>query len=317
MKNNSVEFYVKKFSRLKVATYKGSKAPHKPILLLSIIQSIEKKEINDNKIYITPALVARFKDNWHLLVKNSKFTANFSLPFYHLKSEGFWFLKILAGKEIALTASNSIKSFSHLKEVVDYAYFDPYLFQFLREPVTGTLLKQTLLQTYFQIYQYQFPQQLSLIAEIEDEILKEPSAIYKTKAETFDDEEVFIRGGVFKKIVPQIYNYSCCISGMRIIASREIQMIDACHIIPFSESHDDTISNGISLCPNLHRAFDRGLIAIDEDYRVHVSNSFSESTVDYSIKQYEGKELLLPKNEKHFPSTQNLLWHKENRFHVL
>jgi putative restriction endonuclease len=91
-------------------------------------------------------------------------------------------------------------------------------------------------------------------------------------------------------------------------------MIDACHIVPFSESHDDTISNGISLCPNLHRAFDRGLISIDEDYKVIVSSSFSESSVDYSIKQYEGKELFLPKDYEHFPSANNLLWHKNNSF---
>ena len=55
---------------------------------------------------------------------------------------------------------------------------------------------------------------------------------------------------------------------MRIITDADIQIINACHIIPFSESHDDTITNGISLCPNLHRAFDRGLVALDPEYRV-------------------------------------------------
>jgi len=103
---------------------------------------------------------------------------------------------------------------------------------------------------------------------------------------------------------------------MRIIASKEVQMIDACHIVPFSDSHDDTISNGISLCPNLHRAFDRGLISVDEDYRVIVSNSFSESSPDYSIKQYEGKQLFLPKETGYFPLIENLRWHMINIFKV-
>ncbi|WP_201288840.1 HNH endonuclease signature motif containing protein [Polaribacter septentrionalilitoris] len=40
-------------------------------------------------------------------------------------------------------------------------------------------------------------------------------------------------------------------------------MIDACHIVPFSISNDDTIPIGISLSPNLYRAFDRGLITIN------------------------------------------------------
>lgn len=314
MEIKSLDFFVKKFSRLKVAIVKGNKAPHKPILLLSIIQSIDTGEISQNKICITADLVARFKDNWHHFVTNTGFTANFSLPFYHLQSEKFWFLKTLPGREIALTSSHSIKSFSHLKEVVDYAYLDSTLYKFLKDAKTRDILKHTLLSTYFKVYSLNQPYQLSLVAEIKSEILKEAPAVYKTKAESFDEEEVFIRSGVFKKVVPQIYNYSCCISGMRIIASKEIQMIDACHIIPFSESHDDTISNGISLCPNLHRTFDRGLISIDENYRVLVSDNFSENSIDYSIKQFEGKQLLLPQTQGYLPSKQNLSWHRQHVF---
>ncbi len=123
-----------------------------------------------------------------------------------------------------------------------------------------------------------------------------------------------MRGGVFKKVVPRIYNYTCCISGMRVTAGSAVQMIDACHIVPFSESHDDTIGNGISLCPNLHRAFDRGLISIDENYKVIVSSQFRESDEsDYSIRKYQSKRILLPTEEKYRPSRENLIWHLENR----
>ncbi|MEL0649918.1 HNH endonuclease [Algibacter sp. TI.3.09] len=55
-------------------------------------------------------------------------------------------------------------------------------------------------------------------------------------------------------------------SEMKIETSVNIQMVDGCHIIPFSVSNDDTIPNGLSLSPNLHRAFDRGIITINEDY---------------------------------------------------
>lgn len=310
----TLTYYITRFQKLKTASVDKIKAPHKPVLLLSIIQSIEHNEILENKIYITPQLVARFKDNWHHLVHSSKFTANFSLPFFHLRSENFWFLKTLPGRELLLTSSGSIRSFSHLKEVVEYAYFDPNLFMLLKDWATREELKNILLKHYFHIHSYVFSDQLSLVAEIENEMLHEPAAVYKRQAQTFDDEEVFIRCGVFKKLVPQIYNYTCCISGMRIIASREIQMIDACHIVPFSESHDDTISNGLSLCPNLHRAFDRGLISINSDYRVIISTSFEEQSADYSIKQFEHKEIFLPKNKSQIPSLVNLDWHFKNTF---
>lgn len=47
--------------------------------------------------------------------------------------------------------------------------------------------------------------------------------------------------------------------------------------------YNDTITNGIALCPNLHRAFDRGLIAIDDNFKVLVSQSFREDETNYSV----------------------------------
>src|SRR5690606_13110164 len=255
---STLEKYIYKFSKLRVDRSKGSPAPHKPILLLSIIAEIENGTITENRVYITPELLARFKDIWHQLVMNSTFNQNFSLPFYHLNSEGFWLLHTYIGKEIALTSSNSIKSFGHLKDVVDFASLSGDLYELLRIVETRDILKTTLLNVYFG------GKSLSKInrtvIEIADQIVNEHPTSYKNKALFFDEEEVFLRSGVFKKEIPKLYNYTCCISGMRIIASTSIQMIDACHIVPFSESHDDTIGNGLSLCPNLHRAFDRHLI---------------------------------------------------------
>ncbi len=71
-------------------------------------------------------------------------------------------------------------------------------------------------------------------------------------------------------------------------------MVDACHIIPLGESYYDTITNGIALFPNLHRAFDRGLIAIDNNYKVVVSKTFKEEVTNYSIRIFEGQEIMLP-----------------------
>ena len=80
----TLPLYLQKFKTLNRASVNGVKAPHQPILLLSVIQSIECGEIIDNKIEITSELVARFKDNWNLLVHNNFLQPRFALPFYHL-----------------------------------------------------------------------------------------------------------------------------------------------------------------------------------------------------------------------------------------
>ncbi len=128
------------------------------------------------------------------------------------------------------------------------------------------------------------------------------------------EEEIFIRCGLFKKTIPKIYNYSCCISGMKIESSQNAQMVDACHIIPFNISHDDTIPNGISLSPNLHRAFDRGLITINNNYIVRLSPTVRDNASVYSISQLDGTQIMLPEKEKWYPSSESIKWHNAEIF---
>ena len=86
--------------------------------------------------------------------------------------------------------------------------------------------------------------------------------------------------------------------------------------MPFSESRNDTIGNGISLCPNLHRAFDRFLISIDADYRMRVTADVLEEG-DYGLRQFEGREILLPVERKYWPELRNLEWHWGRSMHVI
>ena len=88
-------------------------------------------------------------------------------------------------------------------------------------------------------------------------------------------------------------------------------MIDACHIVPFSFSCDDAVANGIALCPNPHRAFDKGLIAIDENYNVVISKSFCEDETSYSIGAFEGKRIKLPNLKSYFLLKKNFGWHRD------
>jgi putative restriction endonuclease len=64
----------------------------------------------------------------------------------------------------------------------------------------------------------------------------------------------------------------------------------------------------------LHRAFDRGLIGIDEDCRVIVSNKFVETETNYSLKKFAGNIILLPTNFNYAPLIKNFEWHRKNVF---
>lgn len=317
---NKLHKYLSAFQKLRIDRAHGI-APHKPILLLSVLQTYQN-EINTNqRIYITPELVALFKSNWSLLV-TSNHDCRFALPFYHLKSELFWNLIPKAGFEKILQLKSPMRSFANLNTAVECAVIDDELFSLMKNKKNNSFLQQFLLDKYFPNTKSNFGnsanEQQKLLDYIEGKILSEDAAEYKTEIRELiqqqNEEEIFLRGSFFKREISKIYNNTCCISGMKIDATISISMIDACHIVPFSKSYNDTITNGIALCPNLHRAFDRGLITIDNNYRVVVSKSFKEDETNYSIKLFENQKIILPKQELYYPLPKNFEWHNENIF---
>jgi putative restriction endonuclease len=307
---STLSYYLNKLTTLKRASLKGSKAPHKPILLLSVLQSMDAGEITTNQIAITPQLVARFKDNWNWLVGSSHFKPNFALPFFHLQGDGFWHLQTYPGQEILLTSSLSIRSFAQLKEAVAFAYLDSDLYELLTNNSTKADIYNHLLLHYFGNIQQQYPPQ-NLFETITKQVLNEAPVSYGNTI--LDEEEQFVRSGVFKKTIPQVYNYTCSITGMQIVSGYDIQMVDACHIVPFSATQNDSITNGISLSPTMHRAFDRGLIAIGDNYEILVSNSFTENKFS-NIKAYQNQTIILPKHTNYYPSLDNIAWHRLHIF---
>lgn len=304
--------YLKKFTRLRQGVTRYGKAPHKPVLLLTFIELFEKGELSENRVYISPELVALFKETFAILVRTAH-TSDFSLPFYHLATEGFWTVRTKAG-----TALNvHIKSINTLNDVVNYGCFADDLYTLLISTESRDILKTALLDQYFPDTKSEYlkTKQGGYIQNLQSYLLNEAPAGYALTVSDTDEEEAFIRGGLFKKLVPQVYNHTCCISGMRLVSKHGFSMIDACHIIPFSLSKDDKINNGLALCPNLHRAFDRGLISVNERLSVLVSDAISEDTTNnYALQHLKGKPLTLPFGAKHYPDAANLAWHRQHVF---
>jgi putative restriction endonuclease len=316
----NLEKYLKTFDSLRIDKAHGI-APHKPILLLSILQTFQNNNSNSKRIYISPELVALFKTNWNLLV-TSNHDCRFALPFNHLTSDKFWKLIPKPGFENILKLSSSMRSFANLNAAVEYAQIDEDLFFLMKDKKSNEILQHFLLNKYFNETKKNYDQsnylQQKLFDSIENKILNESPDEYMKEIKELlinkNDEEVFLRGSLFKREIPRIYNNRCAISGMRIDSTLSVSMIDACHIIPWSFSNNDSVTNGIALCPNLHRAFDRGLIAIDENYKVLVSKSFKEELSSYSIKCFENEEINLPSHKNYFPNINNFNWHFENIF---
>ncbi len=310
---------LERYISFKQGSTKYGKAPHKPILVLALVEAIDKGSVVQNQFPISAEIVGYFRGYWNQLVKTGH-TPNFALPFFHLQNEKsqIWKLETLLGFENVLTSSNSVKSLSTLSTYVRYGKLADEFFNFLLDKPNREIAKARIIEKYFDLSGngfYDFP--VDYLKEIDSQILNEPPSEYvgriiqlKNQAKEIMEEEDFMREAAFKKLIPQLYNNTCAISGMRVDTTMNASMIDACHIVPWAESHDDTVTNGISLSPNLHRAFDRGLIAIDDDYRVIISDGFVESDSPYKISQFNKSKILLPESSKCRPSRENLENHR-------
>jgi putative restriction endonuclease len=314
----NLKYYVSAFKKLKRAHQHGG-APHKPILLLSILEGVSRDEIPSNKILITPELILCFKELWSKLVQ-SPHQLNFALPFYHMRSELFWKLVCKPGNEISLTSSRSIKSLVSLSESLQYAEIDEDLYLLMSDSISNAVLRMTIIKHYFPNIE-DVKVEYNSLQSIKNQILNDDQIKYKSRIESLQkslskeevEEDLFVRGSLFKREVPKLYNYTCAISRMRIVSTSNTQMVDACHIVPFSISKDDTIGNGISLSPNFHRAFDRGLISISNDFKIIVSEKLIEDQTPFSISQFVGVKIILPENSRYYPSSESLEWHRNNR----
>ncbi len=74
----------------------------------------------------------------------------------------------------------------------------------------------------------------------------------------------------------------CCIENYNIL--------QACHIKPYancddSEKYDD--ENGITLCLNHHKLFDKGLFTLNKNAKVEISKNLLEDDIHLFFKQYE------------------------------
>ena len=331
----NLDQYLQKFKKLHVDHSRknilGSVAPHKPILLLSVIQLIEDGLIDSPQIHLTPELLATFKKYWEQLA-NPKFHSEIAVPFFYLKSDGFWTLVPHSGQAQALSASKGLKSFSQLTQKVAYAELDRELFRLWQKPQHRADFRQVLLDTYLDYNKVRFTTKIDYnqyVQTLETTYLEEDFATYQArlmeenkiaqrdhrKKEKFLEEE-FIRSQLFQRTILRLYNYTCCISGLRVITdvsiTQTITMVDACHIEPFAKNRNNSIQNGIALTPTLHRAFDRGLITIDDRYRVIVADNFQENTASrYNLSGFQGQKILLPPYEQFYPKVEVLKAHRE------
>ncbi|MBK8205343.1 MAG: HNH endonuclease [Planctomycetes bacterium] len=125
--------------------------------------------------------------------------------------------------------------------------------------------------------------------------------------------------GFFRRTVLASYASACAVCGI----SPEPLLV-ASHIIPWSinEARRADPTNGLCLCALHDKAFDSGLLSIDEGMRILVSNRLQQSGRERNtpvsklhiagLIEIAGQELRLP--SRFPPDASAVAWHRKMRF---
>jgi hypothetical protein len=123
-----------------------SGAPHKPLLLLSVLRNLGVGLIPDtSKIELNSDLEASFYALWYALFQSERAT-NIALPFLHLSFDGVWGVIGADGAEIDPASARSLR---YLKEIKACAQLEPSLCALLTSPEFRKNAEDALLGAYF------------------------------------------------------------------------------------------------------------------------------------------------------------------------
>lgn len=116
----------------------------------------------------------------------------------------------------------------------------------------------------------------------------------------------------FMHNVRSAYSNRCAVTGLRLINGGGRPEVQAAHIQPVASMGPDSVRNGLALSGTVHWMFDRGLISIDDDYRILVSTNHVPEDAVRLLNQ--SGTINLPKDGTLHPNQHYLKFHRDNVF---
>src|SRR5262249_7212563 len=303
-------------SRWPATTY--YRAPHKPVLLLAVIDLIAEGTVSANLIEITPDLGELSTLYWSRVMPPDQH-GNLALPFFHLKSDGFWHLTPQPGKKSIVEGSEQIKSVSRLRELIVGARLDEELYQLMQNVRSREQLRALLIEKYFtpELHPGLMEQGIiNLEAYNYSQILLEQAKKQKdSKPISALSVRHAARDQGFRRAVVTAYDHRCAVCGLRMLTADGHTVVDAAHIKPWSVSFNDNPRNGVALCKLCHWTFDEGMISVSSKYIVVTSPQLSVNrNIPGHVITFASREIIGPKEETLWPDLEALDWHRQNVF---
>lgn len=136
--------YEKRFATLRMNRGGANKSPHKVAMLQAVMDLVESGAVTSNQFYFDDDLKRQFTERFQVL-SSPLDRNNPHLPFFHLRSEGFWHHKIRPGQQEQYQQLTTATSQGVVNAHIDHAFLDDELFELLANQFARELLRSALL----------------------------------------------------------------------------------------------------------------------------------------------------------------------------
>lgn len=280
---------VEQFGRINTWTRDGTRAPHKPLLILLALgrlsRGLDSVPFNECEETLTD-LLREFGP--------SRKSYHPEYPFWRLQNDGLW--EVVSTIQLTPRQSNSDPPKSQLRLGNAAGRFpEPILSELRSNPSRIKELAQMLLLSHF-------PE--SLHQDILDEV-----------GLSFDPSSSRGRDSRFRTRILIAYEYKCAVCGLDMRIGNVTVALEAAHIQWHQAGGPDIEPNGVALCALHHKIFDLGGFTIHTDLRILVSERIhGASQFEEVLLRHHGMTIRKPQRTDHFPAPKYLNWHRREVF---
>ena len=135
--NQTWEHWLERLYNLRREKWGSHERPHKRVLLLSIIDLLDRGMIRQNAIPLSDELVASFK-RYFAVVKREDDQPTIQNPFFHLSGDRFWKLVPRPGQEPIYRsgATSGAPSVAELRRRVAHGQFEDGFWALMGDPLS-------------------------------------------------------------------------------------------------------------------------------------------------------------------------------------
>ncbi|NDK55445.1 phosphorothioated DNA-binding restriction endonuclease [Pontibacter fetidus] len=281
------------FQNINTWKSKGTRAPHKPLLILLALGEIQRG--NPGFIPFT-TIEPKLKD---LLIDFGPYRQSYypNFPFTKLANDGLWQLN-----EPSLIDTRQDYSSKYLRDNHLAGKFPEYVvIQLQKDPELLKTIAETILEQ-------NFPETLH------QDILNAVGLDLAITPVGRVAKPVRKRDPLFRDSILKAYEYQCAVCGFSVRLRHQLLALEAAHIMWHQAGGPDVEVNGLALCATHHKLFDLGAFTVTEELKMRVSDEVNGIGANEWLLRYDGKSIKAPQKKIYYPNSEFTTWHVNEVF---